>query len=58
MDREFPLKFSSILGASCSFLVTRVCGTEDRNASTPATFSNYELAGNPLVIGFGRDSDN
>jgi len=49
MDREFPLKFSSVLGASRCLLVTRVCGAEDRNASTPAPFSNYELAGNPLV---------
>jgi hypothetical protein len=53
MDRQFPRKFSSVLGASWSFLVTPVCGAEDWSVSTPATFSNYELAGNSFVTGFG-----
>ncbi|HWS64704.1 MAG TPA: hypothetical protein VN325_18250, partial [Steroidobacteraceae bacterium] len=52
MDRHIPLKFVSVVGAFLAVLVTPVGAAQDWNASTPATFSDYELAGNPFVTGF------
>ena len=49
MDRRFPLQVVPIVGALLSLLLTPVGRAQD--ASTPATFSNYELAGNPFVTG-------
>jgi len=49
MDRRFPLQVVPIVGALLSLLLTPVGRAQD--ASTPATFSNYELAGNPFVSG-------
>src|SRR6266853_5081531 len=50
MDRRFPLQVVPIVGALLSLLLTPVGRAQD--ASTPATFSNYEVAGNPFVAGF------
>src|SRR5882762_1792977 len=50
MERHFPRQFVPVVGALWSLLLTPVGRAQD--ASTPATFSNYELAGNPFVNQF------
>jgi hypothetical protein len=52
MVRHIPLKYVPLFGALLSLLFTQVSGAADWNASTPATFSNYELAGNPFIAGY------
>src|SRR5882762_1769985 len=50
MERHFPRQFVPVVGALLSLLLTPVGRAQD--ASAPATFSNYELAGNPFVNQF------